>query len=101
MPTPTKLPNWAGSGAGAIATFPARPRLHCRPWTALAVEDTIARLIADVYVGKLSPRIAAGLAPLLNLQMRAIEARTDMERRIAELEKLLAEGAEDAPKTTA
>ena len=68
---------------------------------ALAVEDTIARLIADVYVGKLSPRIAAGLAPLLNLQMRAIEARTDMERRIAELEKLLAEEAEDAPKTTA
>jgi len=67
---------------------------------ALAVEDTIGRLIADVYAGKLNPRIAAGLAPLLNLQMRAIEARTDMKRRIAELERLSAE-AEDPPKTTA
>jgi hypothetical protein len=47
-------------------------------------------LIADVYSGKLQPRIAAGLAPLLNLQMRAIEA-TDLEHRVAKLEKLLAE----------
>src|SRR6266567_9596400 len=41
---------------------------------AVAVRDTVARLIADVFSGKLSPKIAAGLAPLLNLQLRAIEA---------------------------
>ena len=34
---------------------------------ALAVRDTVARLIADVHGGKIHPRIAAGLAPLLNL----------------------------------
>jgi hypothetical protein len=56
-------------------------------------------LIADVYAGKINPRIATGLAPLLNLQMRAIET-TDQEGRLAKLEKLLAE-AEDRPKTTA
>src|ERR1035438_3909531 len=66
---------------------------------ALAVRDTVARLIADVYAGKINPRIATGLAPLLNLQMRAIET-TDQEGRLAKLEKLLAE-AEDRPKTTA
>ena len=35
---------------------------------ALAVRDTVARLIADVYGGNVHPRIAAGLAPLLNMQ---------------------------------
>jgi len=57
---------------------------------AMAVRDTVARLIADVYAGKLQPRIAAALGPLLNLQMRAIET-TDLERRLAKLEKLSAE----------
>jgi hypothetical protein len=56
----------------------------------LAVRDTVARLIADVYAGKIHPRIAASLAPLINLQLRAIET-TDLERRVAKLEKLLAE----------
>lgn len=58
--------------------------------TAIAVRDTVARLIAEVYAGRMNPRIAAGLAPLLNLQMRAIET-TDLERRLAKLEKLSAE----------
>ncbi len=56
----------------------------------LAVRETVARLIADVYVGKVHPRIASGLAPLLNLQLRAIEI-TDLEQRIAKLEKRPAE----------
>jgi len=58
--------------------------------TATAVRDAVAQLIVDVYAGKLHPRVAAGLAPLLNLQMRAIET-TDLERRLAKLERLLAE----------
>ncbi|MBZ5657245.1 MAG: hypothetical protein LAO56_18415 [Acidobacteriia bacterium] len=52
----------------------------------LAVRDAIARLIADVYAGKVHPRIGAGLAPLLNLRLRAIET-TELERRLAKLEK--------------
>jgi hypothetical protein len=57
--------------------------------SAIAVQETVARLIADVYAGRIHPRIAAGLAPLLNLQLRAI-ATTDWERRLAEVEKQLA-----------
>ena len=57
---------------------------------AIAVRDTLARLIPDVLSGKLNPRIVAGLAPLLNLQLRAIE-KTDLEQRVTNLEKLFAE----------
>jgi hypothetical protein len=57
---------------------------------ALAVRDTVARLVADVYAGRIHPRIAAALAPLMSLQLRAIET-TNFERRVAELEKRLAE----------
>jgi hypothetical protein len=55
-----------------------------------AVRDTVKRLISDVYTGKLHPRTAAGLAPLLHLQLRAIE-KTDFERRLAKIEKQLDE----------
>ncbi|MGA7167623.1 MAG: hypothetical protein WBX08_00625 [Candidatus Sulfotelmatobacter sp.] len=56
--------------------------------TAMAVREAVGKLIADVYAGKLNPRVAAGLAPLMNLQLRTIEA-TDLERRLTKLEKLL------------
>lgn len=56
---------------------------------ALAVRDTVARLITDVYAGKIDPRVASGLAPLLNLQMRAIET-TDFERRLSRVEERVA-----------
>jgi hypothetical protein len=61
--------------------------------TAAAVRDVVTRLIADVFAGKMNPKIAAGLAPLLNLQLRAIET-TDLERRLAEVEKRSADTAE-------
>ena len=57
---------------------------------ALAVRDTVARLVEDVYAGRIHPRIAAGMAPLLSLQLRAVEI-TDIERRLTKLEKALAE----------
>jgi len=60
---------------------------------AVAVRDTVARLIADVFSGKLSPKIAAGLAPLLNLQLRAIEA-TDLALRISKVEEWMAKTEE-------
>jgi hypothetical protein len=46
----------------------------------------VARLIADVHSGKVHPRLAAGLAPLMN---RAIET-SNLELRVEKLEQLLA-----------
>lgn len=56
--------------------------------TVTAVRDAVKQLISDVYAGKLHPRTAAGLAPLLQLQLRAIE-KVDFEQRIAKVEKQL------------
>lgn len=53
-----------------------------------AVRDALKRLIADVYAGKLHPRTAASLAPLLHLQLRVIE-KTDFEQRLAKTEQRL------------
>jgi hypothetical protein len=55
---------------------------------AIAVRDLVARLIADVHAGRVHPKIAAGLAPLMNLQLRAIET-SNLELRVEKLEKLL------------
>jgi hypothetical protein len=58
----------------------------------MAVRDLVARLIADVYAGRVHPRIGAGLAPLLHLQLRAIET-TEIDRltrRLALLERQIA-----------
>ena len=55
---------------------------------ATAVRDTVARLIADLYAGKLHPRVAAGLGPLLHLLLRAI-GKTDVERGVADIEAQL------------
>lgn len=54
-----------------------------------AVRDTVDRLIADVYAGRLHPKIAAVLAPLLQLQLRALDA-TEVEGRLSRLERLAA-----------
>ncbi len=64
----------------------------------VAVRDVVAQLIADVYAGKMNPRTAANLAPLLNLQMRAIES-TDLERRVARVEELLAKTDKESDST--
>ena len=55
---------------------------------AVAIRDTVARLLSDVYSGKLHPRIAAGLAPLMHLQLRVLE-KTEFEKRLARVERLL------------
>jgi hypothetical protein len=64
---------------------------------AIAVRDTVGRLIADVYDGKIEARIAAGLAPLLSLQLRAIEMTeiADLKRRMAKLEEPATEPVDD------
>jgi hypothetical protein len=57
---------------------------------AIAVRNTVNRLIDDVYSGKVDPKTASGLASLLTLQLRAI-GTADLERSVAELQKQLAE----------
>jgi len=66
----------------AVASADSLPTVD----NAIAVRDTVARLISDVYAGKLQPKIVAGLAPLMNLQLRAIET-ANLEYRVARLEK--------------
>jgi general stress protein YciG len=56
--------------------------------TAVGVRDTVARLIADMYSGKLRPNVAVGLASLLSLQLRAIE-KIEVQGRIAEMQEQL------------
>jgi hypothetical protein len=67
---------------------------------AIAVRDLAAQLIADVHAGKIHPKIAAGLAPLMNLQLRAIET-SNLELQLAKLEERLArlESARDKKGT--
>ena len=48
---------------------------------AIAVRDTLARLIPDVHAGKVALGIAAELARLLNLQLRALESIAKLEER--------------------
>jgi len=64
---------------------------------AIAVRDAVARLIADVHSGKVHPKVAAGLAPLMNLQLRAIET-SNLELRVEKLEKLLTKLTADRDK---
>jgi hypothetical protein len=64
---------------------------------AIAVRDLVARLISDVHSGKVHPKVAAGLAPLMNLQLRAIET-SNLEIRVEKLEKLLTKLAADRNK---
>jgi hypothetical protein len=48
---------------------------------AIAVRDTLARLITDVHAGKVALNTAAELARLLNLQLRALESIAKFEER--------------------
>ena len=66
----------------AAESVDALPKLQ----SATAVRDAVSQLVADVYAGRLQPRVAAGLAPLMNLLLRAI-ATSDLEERIVIVEK--------------
>ena len=54
----------------------------------MAIRATVARLISDVYAGRLHPRIAAGLAPMMRLQLQVLE-KTEFEKRLARVERQL------------
>jgi hypothetical protein len=55
-----------------------------------AIRDTAGRLIEEMYLGKMDPKKAVGLATLLNLQLRTI-GPSEIERRLAQLEKEIAD----------
>lgn len=67
-----------------FGTGPADPPHDLK--SAKGVLDAGARLIEDVYTGRVSPRVASCLGALLNMQMRAVHA-TEIETRIAKLEE--------------
>jgi hypothetical protein len=58
--------------------------------SATVLSKALARLIADVHAGKVLPKVAASLAGLMNLQLRAIET-VRLEQRVEMLELLLQE----------
>lgn len=62
------------------------------------LRDTVAQLIDRVISGQLHPRVATGVASLLNLQLRTLELM-DIEPRIAEVEKRLFELETDKLET--
>jgi hypothetical protein len=53
--------------------------------TTIELGDLGARLIADILAGRINPRMPAGLVPLMNLQLRAVET-ADLETRLKKLE---------------
>ena len=73
-------------GPAAGEALEPLPKLH----TAMAIREIVARLIDDVLSGKVQPRIASTLTPLLNLQLRVVET-SDMESRLAKVEKVVAQ----------
>src|ERR1700758_4904463 len=75
-------------GRSKRPTVPENPQPLPALDSMTAVRDAVDRLITDVYSGKLHPKIAAGLAPLLQLQLRAL-GEADIERRLAKLERLI------------
>ncbi len=64
---------------------------------AAALLDTAGRLVANVLAGKVPHRVAASLAPLMNLLLHAIKT-TDIEQRLAKLEQSsLTDSTSDEP----
>jgi len=53
---------------------------------AVALLDTAGRLVADVLAGKVPHRVAASLAPLMNLLLHAIKT-AGIEQRLVRLEQ--------------
>jgi hypothetical protein len=63
---PNKASKLGRIGGRSKRHTPAESRDPLPPLdNAIAVRDTAARLIADVIAGKVHPRVAAGLAPLM------------------------------------
>jgi hypothetical protein len=56
--------------------------------TLIAVQETISQVIGEVRAGKLDPKVAASITPLLHLQWQVLEVTTAL-RRVAELEEIL------------
>ena len=71
-------------GRAASALADPLPKLD----TLIAVQETISQVIGEVRAGKLDPKVAASITPLLHLQWQVLEVTTAL-RRVAELEEIL------------
>jgi hypothetical protein len=80
-PLPLSNSNTGRTGTQRIIGFPPfestpLPLLD----DAIAVRDTVTRLIADLHAGKVQPKVAAVLTPLLSLRLHALDAVREFER---------------------
>ncbi len=66
------------------------------PTTVASVRDAIARIVDALYVGRIDPKVALAITPLLDLQLQVIEM-SDLTEQIARLEsKVTGFGNDDA-----
>jgi len=63
---------------------------HCPYWPGILRDQSIDGKQRDTLRVRLCPRIAAGLAPLMHLQLRVLE-KTEVEKRLRKLERLMRE----------
>jgi hypothetical protein len=81
-----------GPESGAL---PARARIRCRPWTVRLRCGTMARLVAEIYAGRIPLGFRLVWQVSYTCSRVAVET-TDFERPVEELEKRLgAEGRLD------
>jgi hypothetical protein len=84
----SELGRIGGKANRHVSSLPSDPLADMNSIT--AVRDTVSRLISEVYSGQLNPRTAAGLAPLMSLQLRVLNT-TQIEERLERVERRLAE----------
>jgi len=65
-----------------VENLPPLPRIT----TLAALRDATAQLVESIYQGIVDPRIGTGLAPLLNVQLKAMDV-AELEERVAKLEQ--------------
>ena len=70
------------------------------------VANANAQMIGDLYAGRLEPKIATALAPLLTLQLRALDAEEQeekfgkLEQEIKKLNEKIKRGSAEEVKET-
>jgi hypothetical protein len=69
-------------GQATVESLPPLPRIT----NLAALRDATAQLVESIYQGVVDPRIGTGLAPLLSVQLKAIDV-AELEERVARLEQ--------------
>jgi hypothetical protein len=83
---PNKAVEMGRLGGRSRRSSPGADTLLKAPDSMKGMADVVDRLIGEVYTGKLSLRSVSGLAQLLNLKLRILQA-DELGTRLAALEK--------------